>query len=243
MTRTWIAVLGLLLPVAFVPIACTGTPLPSGTPDGGGGGSAGETRAAGGNGGDGGRSGDGGSGGAISGTGGSGGGSGYGGSGGGSGYGGSGGSGYGGSGGSAVDMVSRDMTATDRSGGTDLVGNDLPSSGDHAGPGCVDYTPPSVSFITPQQGQEVGSDFDVTAYADDDCAVASVSIDVQPTGLSASLGAPPYTWHLTGMTGCVHLTLRAVDTSGKTATAYATVRAPGADPNCGRYVVDAGAKD
>jgi hypothetical protein len=93
--------------------------------------------------------------------------------------------------------------------------------------GCVEDTQqPSVRFVTPKQGGEMGHNFSVKVDVRDDCDVDKVEIAVTPQGLSAVSKTPPYEWELTGISGDQTITVTATDRSGRVGSATLTVTAP-----------------
>jgi hypothetical protein len=93
--------------------------------------------------------------------------------------------------------------------------------------GCVDDTQePSVRFVTPEPGGEMGQNFSVKVDVRDDCDVKKVEIKVMPQGLSAVAMAAPYEWDLTGINGAQTITVTATDASGRTGQATLEVNAP-----------------
>ncbi len=93
--------------------------------------------------------------------------------------------------------------------------------------GCMDDTaPPSVGFLTPSNGERMGHDFSVNVAASDDCDLASVTIAVEPQGLSATASKGPYQWDLTGIDGNQTITVTATDGVGNTTVATLAVFAP-----------------
>jgi hypothetical protein len=93
--------------------------------------------------------------------------------------------------------------------------------------GCInDTAPPSVSFLSPGNGERMGHDFSVKIDAHDDCDLAAVTISVEPQGLSASASKGPYEWDLTGIDGNQTITVTAADGAGHTTVATVAVFAP-----------------
>jgi hypothetical protein len=93
--------------------------------------------------------------------------------------------------------------------------------------GCMnDTASPAVGFVSPSEGQRMGHDFSVNVDAHDDCDLASVTIAVEPQGLSASANKGPYEWDLTGIDGNQTITVTAVDGVGHTTVATLAIFAP-----------------
>jgi hypothetical protein len=115
--------------------------------------------------------------------------------------------------------------------------------------GCVDDTQqPSVRFLTPKQGDQMGHDFSVKVDVRDDCDVDKVEITVAPQGLSAVSTTPPYEWALTGISGQQTITVTATDRGGRAGSATLAVTAPetrgelgpGVDESAGCNVASSG---
>jgi hypothetical protein len=95
--------------------------------------------------------------------------------------------------------------------------------------GCInDSAAPSVKFVSPNDGDRMGHDFTVKVDAHDDCDLASVTINVEPQGLSATASKGPYEWDLTGIDGSQTITVTATDGVGHTTVATLAVFAPAA---------------
>jgi hypothetical protein len=93
--------------------------------------------------------------------------------------------------------------------------------------GCMEDTQePSVRFLTPQEGGEMGRNFAVKVDVRDDCDIDKVEITVTPQGLSAVSKAPPYEWELTGISGHQTITVTATDRSGRVGRAILAVTTP-----------------
>jgi len=106
--------------------------------------------------------------------------------------------------------------------------------------GCMsDSAPPTVSFVAPGNGANMGHDFSVQVNVRDDCAVSKVEVSVMPEGLTASATAPPYEWDLTGINGAQTITVVATDGSGRTGAATIAITAPASRDDQG--AMDAGA--
>ncbi|HEY8923768.1 MAG TPA: Ig-like domain-containing protein [Polyangia bacterium] len=100
--------------------------------------------------------------------------------------------------------------------------------------GCdPDVSPPSIAIVQPADGATVGSSFQVTAQATDDCEVKQVSVRIEPLGLGTQSASPPFTWNLTRIAGRQTITVTAADTSGKQSSASITINAPGASSGSG----------
>ena len=100
--------------------------------------------------------------------------------------------------------------------------------------GCVEDTrEPSVRFLMPTAGGEMGHNFAVKVDVRDDCDVDKVEISVAPQGLSAVSKAPPYEWELTGISGQQTITVTATDRSGRVGRATLAVTAPEARSDLG----------
>jgi hypothetical protein len=98
---------------------------------------------------------------------------------------------------------------------------------------CInDSSPPTVHFLAPSDHEKTGHDFSVKVDAHDDCDLSSVSINVEPQGLSASSSKGPYEWDLTGVDGDQTITVTATDAAGHTTVATLDVVVPSA----GQYV-------
>jgi len=95
--------------------------------------------------------------------------------------------------------------------------------------GCInDSAPPTVSFLSPGNGERMGHDFSVKLEVRDDCDLAGVTINVEPQGLSATANKGPYEWDLTGIDGNQTITVTAADSAGHSTTATLAVFAPAA---------------
>jgi hypothetical protein len=95
--------------------------------------------------------------------------------------------------------------------------------------GCVDdAAAPTVTFVSPKNGEKTGHDFSVKVNVHDDCDLASVNITVEPQGLTASASKGPYEWDLTGIDGNQTITVTAVDGVGHSAVSTLDVAAPAA---------------
>ncbi len=95
--------------------------------------------------------------------------------------------------------------------------------------GCTqDKSPPTVSFLTPKNGEAMMShDFSVKLNATDECGLSNVTLSVSPQGLTASAKNGPYEWDLTGITGKQTITATAVDNSGHKTIVTLDISAPG----------------
>ena len=93
--------------------------------------------------------------------------------------------------------------------------------------GCIqDKDPPTVSFLSPHNGESMGHDFTVKLNATDDCGLASVTVAVSPQGLTASAKNGPYEWDLTGIKGQQTITATATDSAGHSTVAKLQINAP-----------------
>jgi Bacterial Ig domain len=93
--------------------------------------------------------------------------------------------------------------------------------------GCIDdTTAPTVKFLSPSAGERMGHDFSVNVAASDDCDLASVTINVEPQGLSATASKGPYEWDLTGIDGNQTITVSATDGVGHTTVSTLAIFAP-----------------
>ena len=95
--------------------------------------------------------------------------------------------------------------------------------------GCInDTAAPNVTFLSPGENQRMGHDFSVKVDAHDDCDLATVTISVEPQGLSATASKGPYEWDLTGIDGNQTITVSATDGVGHVTVSTLAIFAPSA---------------
>lgn len=98
--------------------------------------------------------------------------------------------------------------------------------------GQDDTEPPSVAFVTPNNGEVVSGEVQVEVLATDDTGIVLVRL-FRANDLAAELTAPPYrvTWNTTLLANAeIQWTAQAIDLVGNMASATITVTVQNPDP-------------